>query len=327
MSPAGAMADERHIAGSTGKAAGPETLVELDDVAVTLGGAPVLRDIRLSMGKGEIYGLLGPNGAGKTTTISVIAGLLAPERGRVRVAGLNPIADRTRLHARIGVLPEQIGFYDWMTAEEYLRFFSRLYGRDLDGADAGRRLKQVGLAPRQRQRIGTFSRGMKQRLALARALINDPMLLILDEPTNGLDPRGRRDVHDILRDLAAHRDVGIVMCTHLLEDVDRICRRIGIISNGVTVAEGPIAELLEIDAGRTRFRLHLAAPPPDPRVPPHAHVVGHDGNCYVVDLDPAISPDAVWRDLLFMGWPVTEIERAGGGLEELYLDVTEGRAS
>src|SRR5262249_38096697 len=153
-------------------------------------------------------------------------GLLAPDAGTVRVFGHDPRREARAVHANLGVLPEQGGFYDWMTAERFLRFFAQLYGRSLCAAELHDRLDRVGLAPRVGQRIGSYSRGMRQRLGLARALLLEPPLLILDEPTSGLDPRGRRDIHDILLGLA-ERGAGILLSTHLLDDVDRLCRRIG----------------------------------------------------------------------------------------------------
>jgi ABC-2 type transport system ATP-binding protein len=160
------------------------------------------------------------------------------------------------------VLTERNGFYDWITAEEYLGFFAELYGHRLATAELRDRLALVGLELRPGQRIGTFSRGMRQRSGLARALIADPALLILDEPTNGLDPRGRRDIHDVLIGLAG-RGVGILLCTHLLDDVDLLRHRIGVIVEGRTVAEGTIAELVRTTGHSARFRVRLAGGLPE----------------------------------------------------------------
>lgn len=168
---------------------------------------------------------------------------------------------------------------------------------------------------------------MRQRLGLARALIAEPDLLILDEPTNGLDPRGRREIHDLLLEFAG-RGVGILLCTHLLDDVERLCRRIGIIVDGRTVAEGEITALIRTKGHLSRYRLRLDGDPPrkDLRTE-HVSVIAREGEWWIVDLDSAISPDAAWRELLFCGWPVLEIQREGGGLEDLYLALTERRAA
>ena len=302
-------------------------LIEIDKLRASLGGVVILHDVHLSLGEGEIYGLLGPNGAGKSTTLAVALGLMKSDAGHVRVLGTDPRVAAHASYARLGVLPEQNGFYDWMSAEDYLGFFAALHGRRPDPSGIWRQLSAVGLEPRSRQTIGTYSRGMRQRLGLARALIADPELLILDEPTNGLDPRGRREIHDILLSLAG-RGVGILLCTHLLDDVDRLCQRVGIIVEGHTVAEGAIADLIRNESRLPRFHLRLAGDPPTPQdEDKHLSVVAHEGEWWIVDLDPAVTPDAAWRDLLFRGWPITEIRREGGGLEDLYLTLTERRAA
>ena len=296
-------------------------LIEIDKLRLGIGGVTILHDVRLSLAEGEIYGLIGPNGAGKSTTIAAALGLLAPADGTVRVLGRDPRREGRDVHAGVGVLPERGGFYDWMTGERYLAFFARLYGRSPIPSELRRRLDGVGLSPRAGQIIGSYSRGMKQRLALARALLMEPPLLILDEPTSGLDPRGRRDIHDILIALA-QRGVGILLSTHLLDDVDRLCRRIGILVAGRTVAEGHVADLLWAQGRDRRYRLRLVGEP-SPTEVGHITIVARDGDTWVVDIDRAQSPEAVWRDLIASGWPIVEIHREGGGLEELYLALTE----
>lgn len=302
-------------------------LIDIDKLHASLGGIAILHDVHLSLGEGEIYGLLGPNGAGKSTTIAVALGLLKPDAGQVRVFGKDPRFAAHDNYNSLGVLPEQNGFYEWMSAEEYLTFFAALHSRRLDENEIRRRLSTVGLEPRPQQTIGTYSCGMRQRLGLARALVADPKLLVLDEPTNGLDPRGRREIHDILLELA-DRGVGILLCTHLLDDVDRLCRRVGIIVDGRTVAEGAIADLIRKEHQLIRFRLRLSGEPPITRGKnDHVSVVAHEGEWWVVDLDPVVKPDTVWRELFFGGWPIAEIQREGGGLENLYLALTERSAA
>jgi len=300
-------------------------LIEINSLRLSLSGVPILHDVQLSLREGEIYGLLGPNGAGKSTTIAAALGLLVPESGTVRVLGRDPLREPRAVHARLGVLTEQGGFYDWMTAERYLGFFARLYGGSPIASALGDRLARVGLTPRRGQTIGSYSRGMRQRLGLARALLTDPPLLILDEPTSGLDPRGRRDIHDILLALA-DGGVGILLSTHLLDDVDRLCQRIGIIVEGRTVAEGNVVDLLGASSSPQRFRLRLTAPPPQAEIG-NITVLASDGEWWTVDIDPAWNPEAVWPDLFCGGWPITEIRRDSGGLEDLYLALTERTAA
>jgi ABC-2 type transport system ATP-binding protein len=302
-------------------------LLQIDNLHLSLGGNTILSDVHLALREGEIYGLLGPNGAGKSTTIAAALGLLPADGGTLMLLGQPVGKDMAGLRRRLGVLPEQNGYYDWMSATEYLAFYASLYGKDLRERELASRLSQVGLAPRRGQAIGTFSHGMRQRLGLARALMPDPDLLILDEPTNGLDPRGRRDIHDILVALADD-GAGVLLCTHLLDDVDRLCSRVGIIVAGRTVAEGAIADLVRQGGPLARFRLRLVGEPPAGQAAGAlATVVSREGEWWQVELNASARPDNVWRELLFRGWPIVEIQRAGGGLEDLYLALTEKSAA
>jgi ABC-2 type transport system ATP-binding protein len=167
-------------------------LIEIHGLKLDLNGHPVLRNVTLTLDEGQVYGLLGPNGAGKSTTISVATGLRKATSGSVRVLGLDPAVDALDLRRRIGVLAEDAGFYDWMTSMEYLRWVADIYRIVRPPREIGELLARVGLNADSKAPIRSFSRGMRQRLSLARALVNRPELLMLDEPTNGLDPRGRR---------------------------------------------------------------------------------------------------------------------------------------
>ncbi len=297
-------------------------LLAISGLRLALGHSTVLHDVSLTVGEGEIVGLLGPNGAGKTTTMLAALGLLRPLAGQVRTLGRDPWEEGPELRRKVGVLPDPNGFHDWMTAPDYLAFFAGLYGAELDEASIARRLETVGLAPRRGQAIGTFSRGMRQRLGLARALIADPILLVLDEPTTGLDPSGRREMHDLLASLA-HRGVGVLLCTHLLDDVERLCARACFIAEGRTVAEGRVEDLLHSHAGsQARFRLELSRPVPNAApAPTHVRVLACDDASALVEVDQTVPADTAWRELLFLGWPIVAIARVGGGLEELYMEV------
>jgi len=300
-------------------------LVEIRELKLKLGSHAVLRDVNLTLQKGQIYGLLGPNGAGKSTTISVVTGLRVPAGGSVRVLGLDPAADPIHLHSRIGVLAEEAGFYDWMSAGDYLRWVASLYQMKPDNAEIARLLGQVGLEGESPAPIATYSRGMRQRLGLARALINHPELLILDEPTNGLDPRGRREIHDVLLDLSANHGVGILLCTHLLDDVDRLCTRVGIIAQGRTLLEGTIADLLSAQHAAVRYRLRVESGEAAERLPADITLLARAGDWWHVEIASHLEPASAWRKLLDAGLRVDEIQREGGGLEELYLSVTEAK--
>jgi ABC-2 type transport system ATP-binding protein len=298
-------------------------LLEIDALELKRGQQTILRNIHLALEAGEIYGLIGPNGAGKSTTIAAIIGLLTRSNGTLRVFGQDPTYDSRNIRARSGVLSEKNGLYSWMTACEYLTFFSRLYGATHHRDSIANRLVQVGLPRRSDKPIGSFSQGMRQRLGLARALIGDPELLILDEPTNGLDPAGRREFHDILLALSKG-GTGILICTHLLDDVERLCGRVGILVDGRTALEGDINELLEANEGKPRFELRMSGPfSAEPSQDNLINVVAKLPGGALVELRPGIAPEAAWHALLSDGWPIREIRAAGHRLEDLYFRVIE----
>ena len=303
-------------------------LLSIDGLRVRRSGNEVVHHVDLHLDRGEIYGLLGPNGAGKSTTIAVILGLLGRAGGTVEVFGSDPARAGPAIRARLGVLPEGLGFYDWMTADAYLAFFAELNRHTLEPGERQRLLGQVGLGGQGRQRVGRFSRGMRQRLGLARALIGAPELLILDEPTGGLDPRGRRELHDLLRELAWSRRIAVLMSTHLLDDVDRLCHRAGLIVEGRTVVEGSLDELLHHAVGASRFRLRLRHSLPDHQdLPEGVGIVEQDGAWVGVEVTSRQAPEAVWGELLARGWPIVEIRAEEAGLETLYLSLTERQAA
>lgn len=230
--------------------------ISVQHLTKTYGRTRALDDLSLTVAAGEFYGFLGPNGAGKTTTIRVITGMVRADSGDVLVNGVT--ADRRSTIARsIGVVPESRGFYDWMTAAEYLDFFAGLYGSH--EPDLARTLLEaVGLPASRDDRVGTFSRGMRQRLGLARALVNRPKVLFLDEPTLGLDPQGQRDTQDLFRRLNAE-GVTVFLSSHLLHEVASLCTRVAVVNQGRLVAEGTVAELRRQTGLQTGYRVKLAA--------------------------------------------------------------------
>jgi ABC-2 type transport system ATP-binding protein len=202
---------------------------------------------------GEVFGFLGPNGAGKTTTIRILCGLIRPTSGSAKVAGFDVVKESSKIKRIVGLLPESAGFYNWMSAEEYLLHFAALY-RIQDGRSRTRELlEKVGLQKKSFVPIGYYSRGMKQKLALARALINEPRILFLDEPTLGLDPKGQQDVRKILVDLH-EKGVTIFLSSHVLSEVSAICNRVAIVNQGRLIAQGTIEELRRL-AGDSRALL------------------------------------------------------------------------
>jgi ABC-2 type transport system ATP-binding protein len=210
-----------------------------------------VRDLNLEVAAGQIYGLLGPNGSGKSTTLKIILGLVTPTRGQARIFGRT--SDRVASRESVGFLPESPYFYKFLTGEETLRFYGKLCG--LRGAELTKRVEEmlalVGLTNAGKRRLAGYSKGMLQRVGLAQALIQEPALLVLDEPTAGVDPDGAREIRDLILALK-NRGVTVLLSSHLLGHVQEICDRVGILANGVLVHEGPLRELLGVEK-RTQF--------------------------------------------------------------------------
>jgi ABC-2 type transport system ATP-binding protein len=199
---------------------------------------------------GSIYGFLGPNGAGKTTTIKMLTGLSKPNRGQIRICGKEVHFGQVRHREDIGFLPDVPNFYDWMTAREFMAFCGHLFGIEAGTLKTRSRelLEMVGLAG-VAKRIGSYSRGMKQRLGIAQAMVNNPGVLFLDEPTSALDPIGRKEIMSIMTALAGKTTV--FFSTHILADIERVCDRVVILNKGKKVIEGTMAELKHVSASRT----------------------------------------------------------------------------
>jgi ABC-2 type transport system ATP-binding protein len=205
-----------------------------------------VKDLSLRIEPGEVYGLLGPNGSGKSTTLKIILGLVSPSRGRTEIFGRDSRLVESR--EAVGFLPENPYFYKYLSGAETLRFFGRLCG--MTGASLKNRVNEllelVGLSKARDRRLGTYSKGMLQRIGLAQALINDPRLVVLDEPTAGVDPAGSREIRDLIMDLK-HRGITVLLSSHLLAQAQEICDRIGILADGVLVREGRLQELIAIE--------------------------------------------------------------------------------
>ena len=203
-----------------------------------------VEDLNLQIRQNEIYGFLGPNGSGKTTTIKMLLNLLHPTKGAAFVFG--GTVDNPSISARVGYLPEESYLYRYLTARETLDFYGRIFGlsADVRKSRIETLLEMVGLSGMGNRQIGTFSKGMARRIGLAQALINDPDLLILDEPTSGMDPMGTRQMKDLFVELA-RRGKTILLCSHLLADVEDVCDRIGILYGGRMQVEGTVRELLQ----------------------------------------------------------------------------------
>jgi len=218
--------------------------------------------LNLAVQPGEVFGLLGPNGAGKTTTILMLLGLTEPSAGSVRVIGLDPARQPLSVKARVGYLPDEVGFYDELTARENVIYTAKLNG--LPRREASSRieaaLERVGLTAVIDHRVGTFSRGMRQRLGVADVLIKQPEVIILDEPTQGLDPEGAREFLELIRELQ-RSGITVLLSSHLLHQVQAICDRVGLFNQGRMVLDGTVESLARRVLGRA-YRVQLEAEGP-----------------------------------------------------------------
>ncbi len=217
-----------------------------------------VKDLTLTVEAGHVYGLLGPNGSGKSTTMKIVLGLVSPTSGKTEIFGRNSTEVESR--EDVGFLPENPYFYKFLTGEETLLFYGKLCG--LRGAKLKQRAKEllqlVGLENAANRRIGGYSKGMLQRIGLAQALVQEPRLLVLDEPTAGVDPAGSREIRDLILALT-QRGITVLLCSHLLSQVQEICDRIGILHEGRLVREGALDQLISVEA-QTEFILENATP-------------------------------------------------------------------
>ncbi len=213
-------------------------MIKTENLTKTYDGVNAVDGLDLSVGKGEVYGFIGPNGAGKTTTIGMMVGLIEPSAGKCFVRDVDVTRNPLEAKRITGYLPDGVGFYGNLTARQNLKYFSRFYA--MKDADADRRigwlLEYVGLGKVEKT-VGSYSRGMKQRLGLAQALLNDPEVIFLDEPTNGLDPQGVVQFRNIIKDISKQGKT-IFFSSHILEEVRHVCNTIGIISKGKLIAHG-----------------------------------------------------------------------------------------
>lgn len=222
-----------------------EKIIETQNLTVYYGKHRGIKDVNLTVERGEAFGFLGPNGAGKTTTVRLLNGILPPSDGTARVFGFDPATQGGDIRRRTGVLTETPALYERLSARENLEFFATL--QDLPESDIGYRVDEMleffELASRARDKVETFSKGMKQRLALARALIHKPPLLFLDEPTSGLDPEAAQQVNELIENLTSANGQTVVLATHNLFEAQRLCDRVAIMNKGRLLALGGLKEL------------------------------------------------------------------------------------
>jgi ABC-2 type transport system ATP-binding protein len=221
-----------------------EIVLSAEHLTKTFGKREAVADVSFELYAGEVFGFLGPNGAGKTTTIRMLVGLARPDRGRIRIRGFDLTRDFARAMAHVGSIVESPDLYEYLTGRENLEHFARM----LQGGAADRipeLARLVMLEERLEDRVATYSLGMRQRLGIAQALLGAPDLLVLDEPANGLDPAGIREIRGLVRQLAAERGIAVFVSSHLLAEVEQMCDRVAIIHRGRTRAEGTVQDLLQ----------------------------------------------------------------------------------
>jgi ABC-2 type transport system ATP-binding protein len=321
----------------------PAEVLLAEDLRKSYGPRPALRGLSFSLQAGRILGFLGPNGAGKTTALRILTTMLDPDSGRFVVAGISS-AYPEQIRRKIGALPENLGLPKHLTGIEYLTYFGELYGRTTADARAYGMtlLEEVGMQQRARSLIGSYSHGMRQRLGIARALVNDPVIVFLDEPTLGLDPRGQLDLLTLVRRIARERNAGVVLCSHLLSEIEGVCDDVVILNLGQVVAAGPVAEVIghvrhDAVASSVRIRVPMASAaaaqqvleggPNGMKVTPSGDVVGW------LRVEPADSNGAAPADehfnnrileaLIGAAIPILSVETEGSRLQDVFLHLTE----
>jgi ABC-2 type transport system ATP-binding protein len=279
--------------------------------------------VSLAVGSGQVLALLGPNGAGKTTTVRMLTSILIPTSGTARVAGYDVITDAPKVRASVGVLTEQHGLYGRMPADEYLDFFGQIYNLDLATRQARIKtlLESFGLYAERKRKVGEYSKGMRQKLALARALLHEPPVLLLDEPTSAMDPESARLVRDSIRELRSAERT-IVVCTHNLAEAEELADQIAIIRRGRIIARGSPSALKMGLLGPAEYELRLGALLNghilDLPVPVHLTAQGPDWLRFRTG-DPQTANPQVLRYLLDQGLPVVSLQEVPRSLEQVYL--------
>ena len=282
--------------------------VRLHGVTKRYGDLVAVDSIDLEVPRGSIFGLIGPNGAGKSTTFAMIATLLRPTSGVVEVLGERPNRNAGAVRARMGYMPDVLGVYDDMVVDEYLRFFAGAFGVPASAHEdtIESLLELVDLSGKRHSEVNSLSRGMKQRLSLARALVNDPDLLVLDEPASGLDPRARVELRLLLSQL---QEMGktIIISSHILAELAEMCSEIAILERGRLLASGPPTAIRDQLGSGRQVEARYA-----------------DGTVELFDVDGTVGQQALLRRLVQEGRELIEFREVGSGLEDLFMRLTQG---
>lgn len=306
------------------------TIVETQNLTKRYGNLTAVDQLNFHLEQGEIFGLLGPNGAGKTTTILMLMGLTEPTSGSVRVLGYDPVRQPIEVKRVVGYLPEHVALYDDLSARENLYYTADLNG--LTAAEAKRRvgaaLERVGLANVADKKVRAFSHGMRQRLGIADVLIKKPRLVILDEPTLGLDPEAVNQLLDLILAMTKEEQLTVLLSSHQLQQVQRICSRVGIFVKGKMIAQGSIGQLAEQLAGGVRTLEVSAEPNNDELVAVLKQIKGvtnveRDTTHWLVRATSEVRPQ-IARAITERNWSLYHLRERDYGLEEIYLKYFQG---
>jgi ABC-2 type transport system ATP-binding protein len=306
-------------------------MIAVDGLSKRFGSHVALQELEFTVPEGEIFGFLGPNGAGKTTTIRILATLTRPDRGVATIGGVRVDRDRSRVQKLMGYMPDFFGVYDRLTSLEYLEFYAACHDLPVrQGRRVARELLElVALGDRAEDQVDTLSRGMKQRLCLARALVHNPDVLLLDEPASGLDPRARVEMRELIREL---RRMGktILVSSHIVPEMEELCTWIGVVDHGRMVSVGPKAEVLRGAAADRRLRIELVDAD-GPRVQAARELVEKRDGVIAVDvtdsvLEVAVAEDLaqhrLLRELVETGFDVGAFTPVAGSLSDVFLRLT-----
>lgn len=301
-----------------------DAIIETQDLSKHYGDFVAVDRLNLQVHEGEVFGVLGPNGAGKTTTILMLLGLTEPTSGVVRVAGLDPARQPLSVKAQVGYIPEQVGFYEHLTARENLVYTSKLNGlsRELTRERVESAMERVGLSDVLDHEVRTFSRGMRQRLGVADVLVKAPRIIIMDEPTQGLDPERALEFLELIRSLR-EEGVTILLASHLLYQVQVVCDRVGLFHKGRMVLQGTVPDLArEVLGGAYRIQLELATPDDAVaeairKVPGVVNVYPLNGQGYEVEARDDIRP-AVARAAIEAGGQLLRLDIRAQNLDDIY---------
>lgn len=303
-----------------------DVVVELQNVTKKIKGKTIIDDLSFSVRRGEVYGFLGPNGAGKTTTIRMMVGLMSMTSGNIVIEGHNIRTDRAKAMAHVGAIVENPELYKFMTGRKNLQHFVRMSGKPITEERIKEIVKLVDLENALDKKVKTYSLGMRQRLGVAQALLHNPSILILDEPTNGLDPAGIRELRDYLRHLAKKENISILVSSHLLSEIELMCDRVLIIQNGKFVGErslDPNEEGEQSQAMAIRFVVDDAAKAMEVLASTDWKASVEEDSAVKVELMHDEVPTAVQK-FVQAGVLIYEVRTVAPTLEETFLSMTKG---